>query len=198
MAELADLLDVVKRRGHRVFDQPVRLASGNWSRHFVDVKRALADGADARMAAELLIERVGGAAFDAAALRFDAVGGLTMGADVVAYTVAVVAGRGVEWFSVRKAAKERGTKQRIEGAPLGEGRRVLLVEDAVTTGGSIGDALEAVRETGAVVVAAATVVDRGEFAAALFSREEIPYFPLLTYRDLGIPPIGSEPEAVSG
>ena len=192
MADLAALIDLVKQRGHREFDQPVRLASGNWSRHFIDVKRALADGADARLAAELLIARVGGAA------TFDAVGGLTMGADVVAYSIAVVAGRGVEWFSVRKAAKERGTKQRIEGAVLGAGRRVLLVEDAVTTGGSIGDALAAVRETGALVVAAATVVDRGEFAAELFRREGVAYFPLLTYRDLGIPPIGSEPEAVSG
>ncbi len=192
MADLEALIDLVKRRGHREFEQPVRLASGNWSRHFVDVKRALADGADARLAAELLIERVG-----AGVGAFDAVGGLTMGADVVAYTVAVVAGRGVEWFSVRKAPKERGTQQRVEGATLGEGRRVLLVEDAVTTGGSIADALEAVRETGAVVVAAATVVDRGEFAAALFGREGIPYFPLLTYRDLGIPPIGSEADAGS-
>ena len=194
MADLADLLDVVKGRGHRVFEQPVRLASGNWSRHFVDVKRALADGADARLAAELLLERVGGAG---GGLAFDAVGGLTMGADVVAYTVAVVAGRGVEWFSVRKAAKDRGTQQRVEGAALGHGRQVLLVEDAVTTGGSIGEALAAVRETDATVVAAATVVDRGEFGAELFRREGIPYFPLLTYRDLGIPPIGSEPEAVS-
>jgi orotate phosphoribosyltransferase len=192
LADLAELIDVIKRRGHREFDQPVRLAGGDWSRHFIDVKRALADGADARLAAELLIERVRGLG-----LSFDAVGGLTMGADVIAYTVAVVAGRGVEWFSVRKAAKERGTKQRIEGATLDASRRVLLVEDAVTKAGSIGDALAAVRETGATVVCAATVADRGEYGAELFQREGIPYVPLLTYRDLGIPPIGSEPEAAS-
>ncbi len=184
MADLAALVEVIKRRGCREFAQPVQLSSGAWSRHFVDVKRALADGADARLAAELLLAKV--------AAPFDAVGGLTMGADVVAYSLAVVAGRGVEWFSVRKVAKDRGTAQRIEGAALGPGRRALVVEDAVTTGGSIADAMAAVRETGAEVAAAAAIVDRGEFGPELFRREGIPYVALLTYRDLGIPPFGSE------
>ena len=188
MADRAYLIDLIKQRGHREFEQPVKLSSGNWSRHFIDVKRALADGADARVAAELLIDAVG--------TPFDAVGGLTMGADVVAYSVAVVAGRGVEWFSVRKVAKDRGTAQRIEGAVLREGRRVLIVEDAVTTGGSIGEALAAVRETGAQVVGAATIVDRGEFGTQLFQRELVPYVALLTYRDLAIPPMGSEEQAI--
>ena len=87
---------------------------------------------------------------------------------------------------------ERGfIEAKIEAAELGPGVRVLLVDDVVSTGGSILQALEAVRETGAEVVFATTLVDRGETAARRFAELGVPYRPLITYRDLNIKPIGS-------
>lgn len=67
---------------------------------------------------------------------------------------------------------------------------MLLVDDVVTTGGSIDKAWKAIREQGADVVAVATLVDRGDVATELFETNGVPYFPLVTYRDLGIPPVG--------
>jgi orotate phosphoribosyltransferase len=180
------LRDIVERHGHLVLDAPVELRSGGRSRHFVDGKRALANGADLRLAATALL-----AVLADAGVTFDAVGGLTMGADHLAHAMALVAGD-VEWFSVRKAAKGRGTNQRVEGAALGAGRRVVVVEDVITTGGSILEAVAAVRETGAEVVFALTVVDRGDEGAASLAAAGVPYRCLLTYADLGIPVVGSE------
>jgi len=180
------VLEIVERRGHRVLDEPFELRSGARSRHFVDGKRALARGDDLRLAATALLELL-----RETDVTFDAVGGLTMGADHLAHAMALVAGD-VEWFSVRKATKGRGTNQRVEGAELGAGTRVVVVEDVVTTGGSILEAVEAVRATGATVVFATSMVDRGDDGAAALAAVGVPYRTLLTYRNLGIPAVGTE------
>jgi orotate phosphoribosyltransferase len=172
---------IVRERGHLRLPEPVQLRSGEWSRDFVDAKRALQDGADLETACRAMLEAVGD-------VDFDAVGGLTLGADQFAHVLAVVARR--KWFVVRKAAKGRGTNQRVEGAPIGRGVKVLLVDDVVTTGGSIFEAYEVVRELGADVRGAVTLLDRGETARPKFEAAGVPYFPLLTYRDLGIEPVG--------
>lgn len=187
-----DLLQIVRQRGHVHFDEPVQLASGGFSRDFIDTKRALARGGDLRLACEAVLELA--AEMD---VGFDAIGGLTMGADKIAHGVVVIAGGDIEWFSVRKQAKERGTRKRIEGAELGEGKRVLLVEDVVTRGGSIADALQAIRGTGATVVAAVSLVDRGDFGRRLFEQEKTPYGALVTFEDLGIEPVGDDPEVAA-
>lgn len=179
------LIEVIRQRGHLRLEEPVQLASGDWSRHFIDAKKALARGSDLKLAAKALCSLA-----TEMGVSFDAVGGLTMGADQFAHSIAIVAD--TEWFSVRKSPKGRGTNQRVEGAVLRAGRNVLLVDDVVTRGASISDALSAIRETGATVVAAASLVDRGEFGHKLFEREGIPYRALITYEDLGIPPVGSE------
>ncbi|MCZ7627895.1 MAG: phosphoribosyltransferase family protein [Microthrixaceae bacterium] len=126
-----------------------------------------------------------------AGIGFDAVGGLTLGADQFSHGVAACLDDDHEWFVVRKKPKGRGTDQLVEGAVLGPGTRVLLVDDVVTTGGSIRQAYRHVVDTGAVVVAAVTLVDRGEVAASFFAAEEVVYRPVFTYRDLGIEPVGS-------
>lgn len=184
LTALQELTRKVTELGHRELDEPVRLASGDWSRHFIDVKRALAGGAAARLAAEAIIQTADG-------IPFDTVGGMTMGADVLAHGVAMLR-PDVEWFTVRKQAKDRGTKQRIEGATLTPGRQVLLVDDVVTRGGSIVEALEVVESTGATVAVAIAVVDRGDFGRLAFEERSVPYFALMTYADLGIPKVGSE------
>jgi orotate phosphoribosyltransferase len=176
------VLAVVRERGHRRLDEPVELASGELSRDFVDAKAALAQGSDLRTACEAMI-----ALAEDEGAEFDAVGGMTMGADHFAHGIALIADR--RWFVVRKERKGRGTGRLIEGEPLGPGVRVLLVEDVVTTGGSAIRALEAVRETGAEVVLATTLVDRGEQAAARFAEAGVAYRPVLTYRDLEIDPV---------
>ena len=172
---------IVRTHGHLRLAEPVQLRSGEWSRDFVDAKRALQDGADLETACRAMLEAIGD-------VEFDAVGGLTLGADQFAHVLAVVARR--KWFVVRKATKGRGTNQRVEGAPIGPGVKVLLVDDVVTTGGSIFEAYEVVRELGADVQGAVTLLDRGETARPRFEAAGVPYFPVLTYRDLGIEPVG--------
>jgi orotate phosphoribosyltransferase len=121
-------------------------------------------------------------------IDFDAVGGLTMGADQFAHVIAVLAHK--KWFVVRKNPKGRGTNKLVEGATVEPGVRVLLVDDVVTTGGSIQKAFDEVEGLGGTVVAACTLVDRGDVAKRFFEEKRVPYFPLVTYRDLGIEPVG--------
>jgi orotate phosphoribosyltransferase len=174
---------IVQARGHLRLPEPVQLASGDWSRDFVDAKRALQDGVDLETACRAMLEAAGD-------LEFDAVGGMTLGADQFAHVLAVLARR--KWFVVRKAAKGRGTNQRVEGAELGEGVKVLLVDDVVTTGTSILDAYEVVRGLGVTVTGAVTLLDRGEAARSKFDALGVPYFSVLTYADLGIEPVGGD------
>lgn len=176
------VVEIVRTRGLLRLPEPVVLASGQTSRDFVDGKRALAHGADLRVACEAIVEAVAG-------VQFDAVGGLTMGADHLSHGVALVAG--CDWFVVRKEPKGRGTDRLVEGAAVGEGTRVLLVDDAVTTGGSILRAYGAITALGATVVAALTLVDRGDVARPFFDGQGVPYVALVTYDDLGIEPVGA-------
>jgi orotate phosphoribosyltransferase len=111
------------------------------------------------------------------------VGGLTMGADPVAYAIAHqswLEGEPLDAFSVRKQAKEHGLGQRIEGG-LPKHARCVVVEDSMTTGGSALEAIAAVREHGATVVAVLTVVDREEGAAG---KLDLPILALFTGREL--------------
>lgn len=182
----ADLLEVVRAKGLRHFDEPRQLSSGELSHDFVDVKRALCRGANLVLACRVIAESV-----EHADIRFNAVGGLTLGADQFSYGIAAHLGDDHEWFVVRKQPKGRGTDQLIEGAELGAGSRVLLVDDVVTTGGSIIQAHQRVLDTGATIVAAATMVDRGDSATDYFADTDVAYFPVFSYRDLDIEPVGA-------
>jgi orotate phosphoribosyltransferase len=126
----------------------------------------------------------------AAGIEWDAVGGLTLGADQFAHGIVTHLADDHEWFVVRKQPKGRGTNQLVEGATLGATSRVLLVDDIVTTGGSAQKAHQHVVDTGATVVAAVTLVDRSDIAAAYFAEHGVPYLPVFTYRDLDIVPVG--------
>ena len=182
------LLEILRRKGLTELPEPVQLASGNYSRYFIDGKVALGAGDDLRLAAEAITERV-----TAAGIDFDAVGGLTLGADALAAAIAVVSG--ANWFIVRKEAKGRGTNRLVEGTRIGDANRVLLIDDVVTTGGSILRSYHDVRDTGAQVVAAVTLADRGDDAQRSFDELGVPYFSMATYSDMGIPAIGTETAA---
>jgi len=107
-----------------------------------------------------------------------------MGADAIAHAVAVLTDK--RWFSVRKEPKRHGKQKLIEGAELVAGERVLVVDDVVTTGKSISQAIDAIEKEGALVVLAISLVDRGEPSQGHLAAREIPYEPLLTSKDLGI------------
>lgn len=114
------------------------------------------------------------------------VGGLTMGADPVAYAIAhrsALAGDPIDGFSVRKKAKEHGTGQRIEGG-LTTDSRCLMVEDSMTTGKSTLQAVRAIQEFGATVVGVLTLVDRSEYATALFADEGLPLLSVFTGEEI--------------
>lgn len=177
------LLEVVRERGYERREEPFRLSSGGSSYDYVDLRRAMAQGDALAIAAAAVIGRTA-----ELGIEFDVIGGMTMGADPVAHAVAVTSGRG--WFSVRKESKAHGTGRRIEGSTLAPGLRVLLFEDTVSTGRSILESAEVVADTGAEIVLALTLLDRGTEAAAGFAELGIPYDALLTYDDLGIEPLG--------
>jgi orotate phosphoribosyltransferase len=119
----------------------------------------------------------------------DAIGGLTMGADPVAFGIAAVAAtRGINLrsFSVRKESKDHGVTGRIAGA-LKEGDRVIITEDTATRGTSLMEAVDVVRSFGATPVLITVIVDRGGTAEAMAKAAGIPFVPMLTAPDLGYP-----------
>lgn len=118
-----------------------------------------------------------------------AIGGLTMGADPVAFGVAAVGatrGRSLRSFSVRKEAKDHGVTGRLAGA-LQPGDRVVVTEDTVTRGTSLMEAVDVVEAFGASVVMITVIVDRGGTCSAMADERGIPYAPMLTAPDLGFP-----------
>jgi orotate phosphoribosyltransferase len=175
----SSLAELVLRTGYERRVEPFQLSSGGWSHDYVDGKHAVARGTDLRQASQAVIDAVGEA--------FDAVGGPTMGADALAHGVAMLSGRG--WFSVRKEAKGHGRGAWVEGTRLASGDRVIVVEDVVSTGGSLLRAVERIRDLGAVVVAATALLDRSPAVGPRFAEAGIRWAPLLTWADLGIEPL---------
>ncbi len=178
------LLDILKAKGLLELAEPVKLSSGAMSRFFLDGKKALAHGADLALASQCLLDLA-----DAAGIEFDAVGGLTLGADQFAHGVAVVGDK--EWFVVRKQPKGRGTDNYVEGADLA-GKRVFLVDDVITTGDSSLIAKERIDAEGGTVVLASTLASRSDQPTKTFGAAGVRFEPLFTYVDLGIPAVGTE------
>lgn len=173
------LADLVRRTGYEHREEPFQLTSGGWSHDYVDGKYAIAAGAALRQASQAVIDLLGDS--------FDSVGGPTMGADALAHGVALLSGS--TWFSVRKEPKGHGRGAWVEGARLGDGDRVVMVEDVVSTGASLLRAAEKVRDLGAEVVAATALLDRSPAVAERFEEAGVRWAPLLTWADLGIEPL---------
>ncbi|MEE9415693.1 MAG: phosphoribosyltransferase family protein [Acidimicrobiales bacterium] len=176
---------ILGKRAVTKFEKPIELASGQMSSYFVDGKAGLSRADDLRVACQTISGVVLAAGID-----YDAVGGLTLGADHLCVGTAMVTGK--EWFIIRKEAKKRGTARRIEGARLNQDSRVLVVEDVVSTGGSLFSAIDAIEETGATVVAACTLLDRGDLAEPVLRRRGVPYFALTSFRDFDMPPVSGQ------
>ncbi|HEY5979947.1 MAG TPA: orotate phosphoribosyltransferase [Microlunatus sp.] len=173
------LVDAV--RDLAVIHGEVRLASGRIADYYVDLRRVTLDGAAAPLVGRVMRSLV-------ADWDFQAVGGLTLGADPVATAMlhaAAADGGRLDAFVVRKSEKAHGLQRRIEGSPV-EGRRVLAVEDTSTTGGSVLTAVEALREAGAEVVGVAVIVDRDTGAREKVESLGLPYRYAISLADLGL------------
>jgi len=171
------LLELVKDKA--VVRGRVVLSSGQEADYYVDLRRITLDGEAAPLVGEVMLDVT-------ADLDYDAVGGLTLGADPVAAAMlhaAAARGRHLDAFVVRKEGKAHGLQRRIEGPDVA-GRRVLAVEDTSTTGGSVLTAVEALRAAGAEVVGVAVIVERG--AAGRVESEGLTYVAAYHLADLGL------------
>ena len=157
----------------------VILSSGKEADYYVDLRRVTLDSVAAPHVGEVMLELTKD-------LDYEAVGGLTLGADPVATAMMHVAGqkgRKLDSFVVRKAEKAHGLQRRIEGPDV-KGKKVLAVEDTSTTGGSVLTAVETLKEAGAIVVAVAVIVERG--AAPKVKEAGLEYRAAYQLSDLGL------------
>jgi orotate phosphoribosyltransferase len=157
----------------------VILSSGREADYYVDLRRVTLDSVAAPLIGQVMRELT-------ADLDFDAVGGLTLGADPVATAMmhdAASHGEPLNAFVVRKSEKAHGLQRRIEG-PSVAGKRVLAVEDTSTTGSSVLTAVDALAEDGATTSACAVIVDRG--ARAAVEERGFEYRAAYSLADLGL------------
>jgi len=173
----SELIREIKEKA--VVHGKVTLSSGKEADYYIDLRRVTLDAVAAPL--------VGQAMLDATKdLDYEAVGGLTLGADPVATAMmhmAKVNGRALNSFVVRKEGKAHGLQRRIEGPDVA-GKRVLAVEDTSTTGGSVLTAVEALEQAGAIVVGVAVVVDRG--AGAEVQAAGLKYISVISLEELGL------------
>ena len=173
----SELLANIKSKA--VVHGKVILSSGREANYYVDLRRVTLDSEAAPLVGEVMLDAT-------SHLSYEAVGGLTLGADPVATAMlhaAAKRGKRLDAFVVRKAEKAHGLQRRIEGPDVA-GRRVLAVEDTSTTGGSVLTAVEALKEAGAIVVGVAVIVERG--AAAAIEAAGLPYIAAYQLCDLGL------------
>ena len=179
MTDRDALLTQVRKKA--VVHGAVTLSSGRQADYYVDLRRVTLDAEAAPLVGRVMLELTDD-------WDFDAVGGLTLGADPVALAMlhaAAARGRELDAFVVRKAEKTHGLQRRIEGPDVA-GRRVLAVEDTSTTGESVLTAVDALREAGAEVVGVAVIVDRATGAQERVEAADCDYRAAFGLDDLGL------------
>lgn len=181
------LVELIQERMHR---GKVKLSTGSITEIYLDMKHVLDTGERIHIALNAFADQLGAVLSPDDLLSYTAVGGPTMGADVISIpwvTVDPV----LAWFSIREPKTTHGLGKTIEGADLGPGDSVILVDDVVSTGGSLLKAYNQVVLTGAKVTAVVPLVDRSGLAARPFANIGVPYHPVVTYKDLDIPGLAS-------
>ena len=179
MSDRDALLDQIKSKA--VVHGKVTLSSGKEADYYVDLRRVTLDAEAAPLVGKVMLDLT-------EHWEYDAVGGLTLGADPVALSMlhaAAAKGRTLDAFVVRKEGKAHGMQRRIEGPDVA-GRRVLAVEDTSTTGGSVLTAVAALREAGAEVVGVAVIVDRATGAKERVEAEDVEYVHAYGLDELGL------------
>lgn len=170
--------------GEAVFHGDFTLTSGKKATYYIDLRKVSLDHRVAPLIGQVMVDLIAGIA------NVDAVGGLTMGADPIAAAVlhqGVARGLGYDAFVVRKEPKDHGRGKQVEGPDLA-GKRVVVLEDTSTTGGSPLKAIEALLAVGAEVVAVAVVVDRATGAREVIEAAGYPYLAAIDLSDLGLEP----------
>lgn len=183
------LIDLIRARSVRYGD--FVLASGARSHVYIDCRPTTMSAAGQRLIGDLGLAAIRRAGWSPAA-----VGGLTMGADPVAYAIAAASADAaipIDAFSVRKQPKDHGTGRRIEGN-FAPGSRVVVIEDVITSGGSALDAVRAVEDEGGVVLGVLAVLDREAGGRERIEATGVAVRSLLAVSDLALePPDGSRP-----
>jgi orotate phosphoribosyltransferase len=178
----ARLIELIKELA--VVHGKVTLSSGIEANYYVDLRRATLHHEAAPLIGQIMLELL-----DNAGIKdFDSVGGLTMGADPVATAIlhqAHAQGRYIDAFVVRKAPKDHGMGRQVEGPDV-TGKKVIVLEDTSTTGGSPLTAARALEKAGATVVAVATVVDRSTGAKEAIQDAGYRYLAAVSLEDLGL------------
>ena len=171
-------------RDEAVFHGDFVLTSGKRASYYIDLRKLSLDHRAAPLIGDVLLDLV------ADIPDVSAAGGLTMGADPLANAMlhrSLARGGSLDAFVVRKAPKDHGRGRQVEGPDL-DGKRVVVVEDTSTTGGSPLTAIEALRNVGAEVVAVAVIVDRATGAQAAIEAAGVEYRAAITLDDLGLAP----------
>ncbi|MGO2111379.1 MAG: orotate phosphoribosyltransferase [Pseudoclavibacter sp.] len=179
----AALLQLI--RDEAVFHGDFTLTSGQRASYYIDLRKLSLDHRAAPLIGRVLLDLVDELGGDEGV---DAVGGLTMGADPLANAVlhqGVAQGRTLDAFVVRKEPKDHGRGRQVEG-PEVEGKRVVVLEDTSTTGGSPLKAIEALEKVGAIVVGVAVIADRNTDARARIEDAGFPYRYAFDLNDLGL------------
>ncbi len=177
MSVKSELIEQIKQKA--VVHGKVTLSSGKEADYYVDLRRVTLDAVAAPLVGQAMLDATKD--FD-----YEAVGGLTLGADPVATAMMHVAkqnGRILNSFVVRKEGKAHGLQKRIEGSDV-KGKKVLAVEDTSTTGSSVLTAVEALTEAGAIVVGVAVVVDRG--SGQKITDAGLKYVAVISLSELGL------------
>ena len=175
------LRDIIRARSYSTGGS-TKLASGRTTNYYFNMKPTMLDPEGAALIGELALEAL-------ADVKADYIGGLEMGAVPLATAVAVTGharGRRLPAFFVRKTPKDHGTEKLVEGLAPGEslaGKRVVIIEDVTTTGGSSMKAVEAVRREGGEIACIITIVDRNEGAVESFAAAGLPFRAVLTVDD---------------
>lgn len=181
-AQHSRLVELIKELA--VVHGRVTLSSGLEADYYVDLRRATLHHEAAPLIGQVMLDML-----DAAGIKdFEAAGGLTMGADPVGTAImhqAAARGRKIDAFVVRKQAKEHGMGRQVEGPDV-KGRKVIVVEDTSTTGGSPLTATKALEAAGAIIVAVATVVDRDTGAQKIIEDAGYRYLSAVSLDDLGL------------
>ncbi len=181
-ADRARLIEIIKARSVET-GREFKLASGRMSDFYCNLKPTMLHAEGAYLIGELVCDAI-------AEDRVDAIGGLELGAVPLATAVSALSfarSTPVDAFFVRKQVKDHGTRSLVEGLPPGaslKGRRVVILEDVTTTGGSSLKAVAVVRAEGAIVVRVLTIVDREEGAAEAFAAANVPFRALAVASEL--------------
>lgn len=186
MSDRERLIELIKGRSYKYSEKPFRLSSGAYSNYYFNLKQTTYCPEGLYLVGKLLFQKL-----KELDLKVDAIGGLTMGADPIAFAVARYSydmREPIEAFVIRKEPKGHGTMSQIEGN-VKEGDRVVIIDDVVTTGASTIKAMNVAKENGLIIVGIIALLDRCEHKG----RQNIealgyPFWSILTIEDFGIKP----------